>query len=185
MSTMHDAGRGSGAQHGVLGPPDTPAQAFAAISGAFLTALGALTLFARDVGFGALEAGAGRAELLLWTASGWTSVLWIAMGVLGLLSMAQLDTATAYSLLAGVVFAVVAVWGFVNGSEVAGVIVADMPNNVTHAILAGVGLAVGMLPREAQGPQEPVTRTDPPVARRRLDAEQPPRSFDRRAAGRR
>jgi hypothetical protein len=95
---------------------------------------------------------------MAWTVSGWTTILWIAMGALGLLSMARLDTARSYSLLAGVVFAIVAVWGFIDGNDVAEIIAADTTNNVMHAILAGLGLVAGMLPVQAQRPAEPVTR---------------------------
>ena len=145
MSTLHDADRGSGAGRRELEPPDTPAQAFAALSGMFLTALGMLALVLEDVGFGAP---AGQRELAIWTASGWTAVLWVAMGVLGLLSSVGREPARTYSRVACAVFAVVALWGFVDGGNIA----AGTATNATHAILAGAGLAAGLLPPGAQAP---------------------------------
>lgn len=182
MSTMHEPGEGSGARRAVLERPDTPAQTFAAGAGLFLTALGVLALIFADVGFGTIDSLADQPDFLIWTVSGWTTILWIAMGVLGLLSMARLDAARSYSLLAAVVFAAVAVWGFIDGSDVAEIIAADTTNNVMHAILAGLGLMVGMLPRTAQRSQEPVARTD---RTGRFDSGDQVHHLDRRTAGRR
>ena len=177
MSTMHEPDR-----RGVLERPDTPAQVFAAVTGIFLTALGVLALIFADVGFGTVDALGDQPEFLIWTVSGWTTILWIAMGALGLLSMARLDSARSYSLLAGVVFAVVAVWGFVDGNDVASITAADTTNNVMHAILAGLGLLAGMLPRDAQRPAEPVTRGE---RAGRFDSDESVRRIDRPTTGRR
>jgi hypothetical protein len=155
MSTLPDSGHRT-----VLESPDTPAQTFAALSGLFLVALGVLALIFGDVSFGTIGSLANQPEFLIWTVSGWTAVLWIAMGAFGLVSMVRLDTARTYSLVAAAVFAVLAVWGFVDGSDVAGIFAADTTNNVTHAILAGLALLVGMMPSETQTPREPTTRAD-------------------------
>jgi hypothetical protein len=106
----------------------------------------------------------------------------LALGVLGLFSMARLDTARSYSLLSGVIFAVVAVWGFIDGNDVAEIIAADTTNNVMHAILAGLGLVAGMLPGEAQRPAEPVTRGE---RTGRFDSSKSERPIDRPTTGRR
>ncbi len=155
MSTIHEPDRARGA---LFEHPDTPAQVFAAAAGLFLTTLGVFALMLGDVGFGTVDTLADQPEFLSWTVSGWTTILWIGMGGLGLLSMVRLDTARGYSLLAAVVFAVVATWGFIDGSDVAGIVVGDATNNIMHAILAGLGLVVGMLPRGTQRPAEPETR---------------------------
>ena len=185
MSTMHDADYGSGARPGALEPPDSPAQVFAATSGLLLIALGVLALVLDDVGFGPIGSPADQPEFLIWTVSGWTTVFWIATGVLGLASMARLDAARTYSLLAGVLFAVVAVWGFVDGRDIAGILVADATNNIMHAILAGFGMVAGMLPRDAQKQREPVTRTDRPADEGRFESVDRVRTLDRRKPGRR
>jgi hypothetical protein len=98
-----------------------------------------------------VDALAAQPAFLIWTVSGWTAVLWTAMGVLGLLSMARLDTARSYSLPAGVVFAALAVWGFIDGNDVAEILVAGTTTNVMHAILAGLGLVAGLLPPDDYG----------------------------------
>ncbi len=139
--------------------PDTPAQSYAFMCGLFLAALGVLSLIFTSVDFGTVGSAAGQPEFLLWSVSGWTSVMWIAMGAFGLLAAPRLDVACGYALVAGAVFAVVAVLGFVDGNDVAELLVADTTNNVTHAVLGALGLIMGLLPREAQrapgdGPRE-------------------------------
>lgn len=178
MTTMHEPD----ARRRRVEPPETPAQVFAGVAGTFLTALGILALIFADVSFGTVDVLVQQPEFLIWTVSGWTAILWIAMGVLGLLSMARLDTARSYSLLAGVVFAVLAVWGFIDGNDVAEIIAADTTNNVMHAILAGLGLVTGMLPRDAQRPGEPVTRGE---RTGRFDSGESVRRIDRPTMGRR
>jgi hypothetical protein len=178
MSTMHEPD----GRRGMVERPDTPAQVFAAVTGLFLTALGVLALIFGDVSFGTVDTIVGRPEFLIWTVSGWTTILWIAMGALGLLSMVRLDTARSYSLLAGVVFALVAVWGFIDGNAAAEIVATDTTNNVMHAILAGLGLVAGMLPHDAQRPAEPVTRRG---RTGRFDSGEHVRHVDRPPAGRR
>lgn len=180
MSTMHDADRRAGVER-----PSTPAQAFAAASGTFLVALGVLVLVFSDVSFGTVDSLAGQPEFLVWTANGWTAVFWIAMGAVGLLSTVRLDAARAYALLAGVVFAVVAVWGFIDGSDVASVLVADTANNVMHAVLAVIALVTGMPPRSAQKPHEPAPRTSRSRGESRFESGDRIHPLDRGTAGRR
>jgi hypothetical protein len=165
MSTMPDSGH-----RGAIEPPDTPAQGFAALSGLFLVALGVLALIFAGVSFDTVGSLANQPEFLIWTVSGWTTVLWIVMGALGLVSMARHDAARTYSLFAAAVFAVVAVWGFVDGSDVAGIFVADTTNNITHAILAGLALLAGMMPSQARTPREPTTRADRAAGARRFES---------------
>ena len=134
----------------MLERPDTPAQTYAGVAGLFLVALGVLALIFAGVGFGTVGPVASQPEFLIWSVSGWTTVFWIAIGAVGLLAMPRLDSARSYSLFAGIVFVAAAVWGFIDGNDVAGLLVADTTNNITHAVLGAVGLIVGLLPREAQ-----------------------------------
>jgi hypothetical protein len=174
MSTTHDSGH-----RRAIDPPDTPAQTFAALSGLFLVALGVLALIFAGVSFGTVDSLADQPEFLIWTVSGWTTILWIVMGALGLVSMARVDAARTYSLFAAAVFAVLAVWGFVDGSDVAGIFAADTTNNITHAILAGLALLVGFMPREAQTPREPTARTERGPRSRRFESSEGLRIGDR------
>jgi hypothetical protein len=138
--------------------PDTPAQTYAGVAGIFLAALGVLSLIFVSVDFDMVDSAAAQPEFLIWSVSGWTVVFWIAMGGLGLLAMPRLDSSRTYALLAGAIFAAVAVWGFVDGDDVAGLLVADTTNNVMHVVLAALGLIAGMLPRDTQRPAEDTER---------------------------
>lgn len=134
--------------------PDTPAQWYAAVAGVFLLALGILSLILEVSSFGTVGSVADQPQFLIWAVSGWTAILWIVMGAVGLMALPRLDAARSYALGAGVVFAVLAIWGFIDGNNVFRIFAADTTNNITHAILAALGLAVGMLPRGAQRPHE-------------------------------
>jgi hypothetical protein len=136
----------------ILERPDTPAQTYAAVAGIFLAALGVLSLILTGVDFDSVGSVAAQPDFLIWSVSGWTTIFWIAMGGLGLLAVPRLDTARTYALFAGIVFAGVAVWGFIDGNDVVGLITADTTNNIMHAVLAALGLIVGMLPRDTQRP---------------------------------
>jgi hypothetical protein len=151
-------------RRGVVEPPDTPAQTYAAITGIFLVALGVLSLILEPVSFDGVGPVAAQPEFLIWSVSGWTTIFWIALGGIGLLSAARLDSARSFALGAGIVMAVAAVWGFIDGSDVAGIITADTTNNITHAVIGGLGLLVAALPRSAQRPGEgDASRTAPPT----------------------
>jgi hypothetical protein len=135
-------------ERGLFEPPDSPARAYAVAAGLFLIALGVLSLIFDDVSFAAVT----RVEphFAVWSVSGWTTILWIGMGGLGLICAGT----RSYPLIAAAVFGVAAVWGFIDGHDVAGVLVAGTANNVTHAALAGFGLLVsapGHSPRPPAG----------------------------------
>jgi hypothetical protein len=138
--------------------PDTPAQVYAALAGAFLLALGVLSLVFTDVDFEGAGLAAEEPEFLIWPVNGWTAVFWTALGALGLLSVPRLALARVYAIGAGLLFAVVAVWGLVDSETVAGLLVAAPADNVTHAVLAVLGLLFGVLPRDAQRPETDITQ---------------------------
>jgi hypothetical protein len=66
----------------------------------------------------------------------------------------RLASARSFALFAGVVFAVFAVWGFIDGDNVMSIFAADTTNNITHAILAVLGFAVGLMPSTGPQPHE-------------------------------
>jgi hypothetical protein len=66
--------------------------------------------------------------------AGIAGLFFVVLGALGLIAAPRLDAARSYALFAGVA--------------------ADTTNNITHAILAGLGLLTGLMPRSAQRPAE-------------------------------
>jgi hypothetical protein len=155
--------------------PDTPAQLYAGAAGLFLVALGILSLIFEGGNFGSVGRVGDQPEFLIWSVSGWTAIFWIVMGAIGLLCMARLDSARSYAMFAGVVFAVVAVWGFIDGNNVASILAADTTNNITHAVLGALGLLTGMMPRAAQRPSEAHAATEDRTGRFRRGATDRPR----------
>lgn len=95
----------------------TPAQSYAAIAGGFLLALGVLGLIFGDSQFATVDR-TTPADFLIWNTTGWTTIMWIVAGLAGLAVMARSAPARAYALTAGLFFAVIAVWGFIDGQDV-------------------------------------------------------------------
>lgn len=133
--------------------PDTPAQVYAAVAGILIVALGVLSFVLAGVDFGTVGLAGAEPEFLLWSVNGWTAVFWIAMGASGLLAASSLDGARLYCLFSAVVFSVAALWGTTDGNDVAGLLVADTTNNLTHALLAVLALFAGLPSRDAQRPE--------------------------------
>jgi hypothetical protein len=130
--------------------PDTPAQAYAGAAGLFLLLLGVLSLIFAGVEFGTVGALEAQPDFVIWALSGWTVVFWIAIGTIGLLAMASLGSATAFSVIAGVVFSVLAVWGFLDGNDIGGLLVADAASKFMYTALGVLGLVAGSIPRASQ-----------------------------------
>lgn len=62
----------------------------------------------------------------------------------------RVATARAFSLLAGLAYAVMALWGFVDGGSVASVFAVNTADNVTHAGIGALALIAGLAPVSAQ-----------------------------------
>jgi hypothetical protein len=92
--------------------------------------------------------------------NGWHNVVHIATGALGLLALGY--GARAYAGGLGVVYVVVAIWGFIIGSgeSILGFIPVNTEDNVLHTILGLAGLAAYAATPAEQAP----TRTDRPAA---------------------
>ena len=129
-------------------PQRTPAQWFALLAGAFLVALGALTLVLNGVSFGDTR---DPAEFLIWKASGWNTILWMAMGAAGIFASLRLDASRAYGMLTAAVFGLLAVWGFVDGGlDTMGIFAIGTAGNITHAALAALGFVTATVPESEQ-----------------------------------
>jgi hypothetical protein len=138
-----------------------PAHTYAAAAGVFLLALGILSLIIEQPGFGSVGNVDNQPDFIIWATSGWLCILWIVMGALGLLAAVRSDTARDYALGAGVLFAVMAIWGFIDGDSSFGIFAAGTVDNITHAVLAALGLLAALMPSAAA-----VERDDAAVASR-------------------
>ena len=117
----------------------TPAMLYAGVVGAVLVVAGIIGFFynaefttdksVRDAVFGILDV------------NGWHNVVHILTGVLGLLAYgAGVYAARSYAMALGVVYLVVAAWGFVvgNGDSILSIIPVNTEDNILHLML-GVG----------------------------------------------
>ena len=121
----------------------TPAQLYALVFGAVLTAAGILGFFynseftsdksVRDAVLGILDV------------NGWHNVVHIATGLLGLMAASSWSSARAYAFGLGAVYLLVAVWGFVigDGDSILSIIPVNTEDNVLHLLIGAAGLAAG------------------------------------------
>ena len=129
--------------------PRTPAQWFATLVGAGLIAGGVLALVTGSTDFGTVSSGTGH-EFIIWRVSGWETILYMATGVIGLMAAARVDAARSFGLTAGLVFAAIAIWGFIDGNDVVSLFAVNTADNVTHAAIGGLGLLAGLASESVQ-----------------------------------
>lgn len=123
--------------------PKTPVQWFAMVAGGVMLAIGVLALIFGSTGFGGVDSGSGQ-DFLIWRMNGWDSLLYIVTGAAGLFAASRVDSARMFALTAGIVYAVMAVWGFIDGGSVFGLFAVDTTVNITNAIVAALGLTLGI-----------------------------------------
>jgi hypothetical protein len=128
----------------VTGTRRSPAQLYALIFGAVLTVAGIAGFFynsdftsnkaVRDAVFGILDV------------NGWHNVLHILTGMLGLVLASSYARARTYALGMGVVYIVVAAWGFIigNGDSILSIIPVNTEDNILHLLIGITGIAAGM-----------------------------------------
>ncbi len=136
------------------------AQVIALTLGSALLAVGVLALIFGSTDFATGNA-IGAESFLIWLFNGWGAVIWTAFGIVGLLFAARADTARAFALVAGMVFAAAAVWGFIDGDNAFGLMAVDTTVNISHAVIAAVGLVTAMMPASSVEAGRP-GRHEPP-----------------------
>lgn len=126
------------------GTDRSPAQLYALIFGAALTVAGIIGFFynssftsdksVRDAVFGILDV------------NGWHNLVHIATGVLGLMAAARYASARTYALGLGVVYILVAIWGFIvgDGDSILSIIPVNTEDNILHVLIGIAGIAAGM-----------------------------------------
>jgi len=118
----------------------TPAALYASLIGAVLVVAGILGFF-YSASFG--SPGNVEAVLGILDVNAWHNLVHIATGALGLLAFASGPRASrTYALALGVVYVVVAIWGFVIGSHesILGYVPVNTEDNFLHLILGVLGI---------------------------------------------
>src|ERR671935_1922181 len=121
----------------------SPARLYAGLVGATLVIAGIIGFF-YSASFG--SPGDVDAVFGILDVNGWHNVVHILTGVLGLLAFgAGAYAARQYALALGVVYIVVAIWGFIVGSgdSILSIIPVNTEDNVLHLLLGLTGLAAG------------------------------------------
>jgi hypothetical protein len=128
----------------VTGTTRSPAQLYALIFGAVLTVAGIIGFFynsdftsnkhVHDAVFGILNV------------NGWHNVVHILTGVLGLAAAGSYSSARTYALALGVIYIIVAIWGFIigSGNSILSIIPVNTADNVLHLLIGVAGIAAGM-----------------------------------------
>jgi hypothetical protein len=128
----------------VTGTTRSPAQLYALIFGAVLTLAGIIGFFynseftsnkhVRDAVFGILDV------------NGWHNVVHVLTGIVGLAAAASYSSARGYALGLGVVYLVVAIWGFIigDGDSILSIIPVNTEDNILHLLIGVTGIAAGM-----------------------------------------
>src|ERR671936_732244 len=132
--------------------PASPARLYATVVGAVLTIAGIIGFFYSS-SFG--SPGDVDEVFGILDVNGWHNVFHLVTGLLGLAAAGY--AARTYALALGLVYVVVAVWGFIIGSgdSILGVLPINTEDNVLHLVLGVLGLAAGAASPAPEAP--PVT----------------------------
>jgi uncharacterized protein DUF4383 len=118
----------------------SPARLYATLVGAVLTIAGIIGFFYSS-SFGS-PGGVDEAFGIL-AVNGWHNIVHLATGLLGLAAVGY--AAREYALGLGLVYLVVAIWGFIIGSgdSILSIVPVNTSDNILHLILGLTGLAAG------------------------------------------
>ncbi len=124
----------------------TPASLYCTLVGAVLVIAGIIGFFysaSFDTGASAVAANSDDVFGIL-DVNGWHNLVHIALGLLALAVAGSASGARAYCLGIGLVYLVLAIWGFIDSDGVLiGLVPVNDEDNVLHLILGLVGLAAG------------------------------------------
>jgi uncharacterized protein DUF4383 len=132
------------------GVNQNPARLYAGVVGAVLVVAGIIGFF-----YSASFGSPGDVDPVLGTldVNAWHNLIHIATGVLGLLAFtAGARASRSYALGFGIVYIVVAVWGFIlgDGESILGFIPINTEDNVLHAAIGVLGVGAGLARQTAE-----------------------------------
>lgn len=121
----------------------TPAQIYALVFGLTLLVAGIAGFFV-DSSFGDLGSNVQGDDLIVFEVNGWHNLVHIASGALGLALMGSAAGARLYALGFGAVYLAVTIWGFIDGSDVFGLLPVNAADNWLHVAIAVTGILAGL-----------------------------------------
>jgi uncharacterized protein DUF4383 len=133
----------------------SPARLYALVFGAVLVAAGVIGFF-YNADFSTGDDVPRDAVLGILDVNGWHNVVHVATGALGLLAASSLAAARGYALGLGLVYLVVAAWGFAigDGGVIASLVPINTADSILHLAIGAVGVAAGL----ASGAGAPAAR---------------------------
>jgi hypothetical protein len=136
----------------------SPARLYCTLVGAVLVIAGIIGFF-YTAGFDTGVSGvAGDTDEVfgILAVNGWHNVVHILLGLLGLLAAGY--AAREYALGVGLVYIILAVWGFADGDDIIlGLVPLNNEDNVLHLILGLTGVAAGAATPRVTAPTAPAT----------------------------
>jgi hypothetical protein len=137
------------------------AQWYCLVVGATLLLIGILGFLAEakfDTSWGGDPGGLDGEDFLIFEVNGWHNVVHIVSGAFLLLMSSTHARARTGALAFGAIYGLVALIGLIDGHDVLGIIPIDPADNVLHVLLAGTGLAVGLISdRDHRGKRDDAT----------------------------
>lgn len=137
LEHAYEAGRKEGAARSI-------AYVYCLVVGLGLVAVGVLGFIFGGSGFGSATNVQGE-EFAGLEVNGWHNVVHIATGALLLLLLARPALAASGALVFGIVYAGVAVWGFLDGNDLGNIIPVNTADNWLHAALAATAIVAGVM----------------------------------------
>jgi hypothetical protein len=133
----------------------SPARLYCTLVGAIVVIAGIIGFFYSS-GFDTGAAGVAKDTddvFGILAVNGWHNVVHILLGVLGLAAAGSPSAARAYCLGIGLVYLLLALWGFIDGDGVIlGLVPLNDEDNVLHLILGLTGLAAGAATPKVEAP---------------------------------
>jgi len=139
-SSDFEAGRRAGQKEGAA---RSLAQLACLVIGGALIGAGVLGFFFGGAGFTTGDSIQGE-QFLGFEVNGWHNVVHIATGALLLLAAPKAKLAGTMLLVFAAAYAVVTIWGFVDGNTVVNLIPVNLPDNILHAVLTGAALLAAL-----------------------------------------
>lgn len=133
----------------------SPARLYCTLVGAALVIAGIIGFFYSsgfDTGAGGVAKDTDEAFGIL-AVNGWHNLVHVALGALALFAAGSPSGARAYCLGVGLLFLLLALWGFIDGDGVIlGLIPLNDEDNVLHLLLGLTGLAAGAATPRTEAP---------------------------------
>ena len=129
-----------------LGDGMTPAQIYCLVFGVIFLLAGIVGFFVNssfDVGSDIST----NDKLLGLEVNGWHNIVHVLTGLVLLAAFRRADTARWTALAFGVVYIAVAIWGFIAGDQVIGLIVVNAADNWFHLVVGALAVLAGLASR--------------------------------------